>query len=296
MDNTLQSMIQGLNDYFSKNGCIIEPAYDFPVGAGTFYPVCFFGSLNKDDMAVAYVAPSRRPKDGRYGENPIRWQRFFQYQVLYKPPLDDIQRVYLNSLSAIGIPINKHDIRFVEDDWESPSLGATGLGWQVWLDGIEISQFTYFQRMGGQKLDRITVELTYGLERIAIFLQGAKSMKDISLNEGFKYGSTYLQMEKENCKFNFEEADIDLLRQHYLLWKVEARRLLGKRLLYPAYDLLLCQSHYFNILDARGALGVKERQGFIQEIRGLARDIAEAYLKGLKEEEGIVDLAEFQEV
>ncbi|MBN1231936.1 MAG: glycine--tRNA ligase subunit alpha [Candidatus Coatesbacteria bacterium] len=276
---SLQELIEGLNRFWVLNGCFIEQPYDFPAGAGTFHPSCFFGSLNNKDISVSYVAPSRRPKDGRYGENPNRWQRYFQYQVLIKPPPEDIQQLYFKSLASVGIPVYEHDIRFVEDDWESPTLGATGLGWQVWLDGIEISQFTYFQKMGGQKLNKVSVEITYGLERISMFQQEVSDIKHINWSDKFIYGAINLDMEKDNCRFNFIEADIESLKAHYSLWKKDTTILIDKDLLYPAYDNLLCLSHYFNILDARGVLGIKERQGYIQEIRELAKGIATQYIK-----------------
>ncbi len=277
--STFQGLIQALNDYWSKQNCLILQPYDLEVGAGTFSPHTFLRALGPEPWKGAYVEPSRRPTDGRYGENPLRTQHYYQYQVILKPIPENSQKLYLDSLKAVGIPIHLHDIRFVEDDWESPTLGAWGLGWEVWLDSLEITQFTYFQQCGGIDLEVPCCEITYGLERIAMFLQGKNSIFDIKWNETETYGDIHLEGEKQWSRYNFEEASIDLLMRYFNEAEEEARRLFEKDLVLPAYDLCLKASHFFNLLDARGAISVTERPRYIARVRSLARVAAEGYLK-----------------
>ena len=277
-----QELIQQLNDYWAGLGCLIVQPYDVESGAGTFSPHTFLRAQGPEPWKAAYVAPSRRPTDGRYGENPHRLQHYYQYQVLLKPPAPNIQQLYVKSLEACGIKPLSHDLRFVEDDWESPTLGAWGLGWEVWLDSLEVTQFTYFQQCGGVDLDPISCEITYGLERLAMFLQGKDSVFDIEWNEDVTYGEVHLQDEKEFSRFNFEAASIDLYRRHFEEYQVEADQLLKKGLVLPAYDLCLKTSHVFNLLDARGAVSVNERPRAIGRVRVLARACAEGYLVSRK--------------
>ncbi len=281
MQNKLsfQQIIFSLQKFWAENGCIIRQPYDVEMGAGTFHPATFFGSLSSKPTKVAYVQPSRRPKDGRYGENPNRLQYYYQFQVLIKPSPDNIQELYLKSLEAIGTPIKEHDIRFVEDDWESPTLGAVGLGWEVWLDGMEISQFTYFQQIAGIELKAIPVELTYGLERIAMYIQQVDDFKDIKWNENVKYGEIYTQNEKEVSEFNFNAANLELLFTSFDKYEDEAKHQIKIGLIYPGYDYLLKCSHIFNLLDARGAISVTERAIYIKRIRNLAKSCAKIYLE-----------------
>jgi glycyl-tRNA synthetase alpha chain len=253
------------------------------VGAGTFNPATFLRCLGPEPWRVAYVEPSRRPKDGRYGENPIRMQQFLQYQVLLKPAPDDVLDVYFASLEALGIRLREHDVRLVEDDWESPTLGAAGLGWEVWIDGMEITQFTYFQQAGGIELEVVSAEITYGLGRLATFLQGVDSFFELDWAPGIKFGEVQRQFEVEFSKFNFEEADIELHRRLFDTYELEARRLLEGRLLAPAYDYVLKCSHAFNVLDARGAISVTERTGYIARVRRLARKAALLYMEQREE-------------
>ena len=241
------------------------------MGAGTFNPSTFFRVLGPEPYRAAYVEPSRRPTDGRYGENPNRLQHYYQYQVILKPSPDDVQAVYLESLASLGIDLRKHDIRFVEDDWESPTLGAWGLGWEVWLDGMEITQFTYFQQAGGLDLSPVTVELTYGLERIAMYLQDIDNVFDLKWNDRICYGDVHLETEKQFSRYNFEESNKKRLFQWFDMYEEEAKSLIEKDLVYPAYDYALKCSHAFNLLDARGAISVTERTGFIARVRKLAR-------------------------
>jgi len=276
---TFQELIQTLNSYWSKQGCLILQPYDLEVGAGTFSPHTFLRALGPEPWRAAYVEPSRRPTDGRYGENPLRTQHYYQYQVILKPTPQDSQELYLDSLRAVGIPVDLHDIRFVEDDWESPTLGAWGLGWEVWLDSLEITQFTYFQQCGGIDLDLASCEITYGLERIAMFLQGKRSIFDLDWNGSENYGDVHLEGERQWSRYNFEEAPIDLLSRYFGEYEEEAKRLLEKDLVLPAYDLCLKASHTFNLLDARGAISVTERPRYIGRVRALARASAEGYLK-----------------
>lgn len=274
-----QDIIINLQQYWAKQGCIICQPYDMEKGAGTFNPMTFLRVLGPEPWKVAYVEPSRRPTDGRYGENPNRLQHYYQFQVILKPSPDDIQDIYLNSLKKLGIDPLKHDIRFVEDDWESPTLGAWGLGWEVWLDGMEITQFTYFQQAGGIELKPVSGELTYGLERIAMYLQGVDSIFDIEWTKGTKYGDVHHRGEVEYSIYNFEVADTEMLFKLFDMYEKEAQRLLEKSLVLPAYDYCLKSSHTFNLLDARGAISVAERTRFIARVRDIARRCAEGYLK-----------------
>ena len=280
-----QNVILALEQYWSSRGCAIHQPYDIEVGAGTFNPSTFFRVLGPEPYRAAYVEPSRRPTDGRYGENPNRLQHYYQYQVILKPSPEDAQELYLQSLMALGIDPMKHDIRFVEDDWESPTLGAWGLGWEVWLDGMEITQFTYFQQVGGIDLAPVTAELTYGLERITMYLQNVDNVYDLKWNDHLKYGDVHLETEKQFSRYNFEESSKDRLFQWFDMYEQEAAGLLEKGLVYPAYDYTLKCSHAFNLLDARGAISVTERTGFIGRVRKLARLCAEGYV-GQREEAG----------
>jgi glycyl-tRNA synthetase alpha chain len=280
---TFQELVLGLERFFADLGCVIQQPYDIEVGAGTSNPATFLRVLGPEPWNVAYVEPSRRPTDGRYGENPNRLQHYYQYQVIMKPSPDNIQDIYLDSLRSVGINPLKHDIRFVEDDWESPTLGAWGLGWEVWLDGLEITQFTYFQQAGGIDLKPISAELTYGIERIAMFLQGVNSVYDLTWVKGVTYGDVHHKGEVEWSVHNFDEADVPLQLQLFDQYEKESLRLIQKGLVLPAYDYCLKCSHTFNILDARGAIGVTERTGFIGRVRNMARRCAEGYLKQREE-------------
>ncbi len=272
-----QDLIFNLQKYWAKKGCIIAQPYDLEKGAATFSHSTFFRCLGKNPWKVAYIEPCRRPKDGRYGENPNRLQHYYQYQVILKPSPCNIQELYLNSLEAIGIKIKEHDVKFNEDDWESPTLGASGLGWQVWLDGLEITQFTYFQQMAGIELDPISVELTYGLERIAMYIQNVKSVFDLKWNKDLTYGDIFLRNEKEFSAYNFEYADINMLLDVFNKFYNEGLALIDKNLPVPAYDYVLKISHIFNILDARHAISISERPSFIKKVRDLAKLCAEKY-------------------
>jgi len=275
----LQDVIMKLNDFWASKGCLLEQPYDMEVGAGTFHPATFFGSLRKGPWKVAYVQPSRRPTDGRYGENPNRLQRYFQYQVIIKPSPENSQELYLESLEYLGINLKEHDIRFVEDNWESPTLGAWGVGWEVWLDGMEITQFTYFQQIGGISLKDIPLEITYGLERIAMYLQGVDNVYEVQWNENVKYGDVFLENEREFSVFNFEEANVGLLFRHFDEYEKEFYRLVEKNLYLPAYDYILKCSHTFNLLDARGAISVSQRQTYVKRIQAMARKVARVFLE-----------------
>ena len=280
---TFQDTILNLQKYWSKHGCIILQPYDMEVGAGTFHPATTLRSLGPKPWKAAYVQPSRRPTDGRYGENPNRLQHYYQFQVIIKPSPDNIKAIYLKSLSSIGIDVKKHDIRFVEDDWESPTLGASGLGWEVWCNGMEITQFTYFQQMAGQDCKPIPVELTYGLERLCMFIQGKKNVFDLDWNnDGIQYKDIYLQSEKEFSAYNFEHANTTLLLESFSSAEKECKSLLEKNLSLPAYDHCLKASHIFNLLDARGVIGVAERTGYINRIRELAKSSALTWLSNQK--------------
>jgi len=274
-----QEIIFALEKFWSRKGCLIVQPYDLEKGAGTFNPATFLRALGPKPWKAAYVEPSRRPTDGRYGENPNRLQHYYQYQVIMKPAPANIQQLYLSSLTAIGLNLKQHDIRFVEDDWESPTLGAWGLGWEVWLDGMEITQFTYFQQIGGFELNPISVELTYGLERLATYSQKKNSVYDILWNKDTTYGEVHLEDEKQFSRYNFEEANVELLQRHFTDWEKEALSLLDKKLVLPAYDCVMKCSHLFNLLDARGAISVTERISYISRVRNLAHRAAEQYIE-----------------
>jgi glycyl-tRNA synthetase alpha chain len=275
---TFQELILALERFWADRDCLIVQPYDIEVGAGTFNPATFLRVLGPEPWNVAYVEPSRRPTDGRYGENPNRLQRFYQYQVIMKPAPLEIQDIYLDSLAQIGLGPKDHDIRFVEDDWESPTLGAWGLGWEVWCDGMEITQFTYFQQAGGFDLKPIPVEITYGLERIAMYLQGVDSVYDLEWTNGITYGEVHHIDEVEFSKYNFELADIEMLQQTFDMYEKECKRLIDEGKALPAYDYCLKCSHTFNLLDARGAISVTERTRYIGRVRMLARICAEGYV------------------
>ena len=276
---TFQELILSLQKFWSEQGCVIQQPYDIEVGAGTFNPATFLRVIGPEPWNVAYVEPSRRPTDGRYGENPNRLQHYYQYQVIMKPSPFDIQDLYLKSLKSFGIDPLDHDIRFVEDDWESPTLGAWGLGWEVWLDGMEITQFTYFQQAGGIDLKPVSVEITYGIERIAMYLQGIDNVYDLEWTKGIKYGDVHHRGEVEFSKYNFEESDPEMLFKLFDMYEHESSRVIEKGLILPAYDYCLKCSHTFNLLQARGAISITERTGYIARVRTLARAVAEAYLK-----------------
>jgi len=278
-----QKLIMELQRFWAERGCLIVQPYDVEVGAGTFHPATFLRVLGPEPWKAAYVEPSRRPTDGRYGENPNRLQHYYQFQVILKPAPPDVQDLYLESLKWIGIDPLEHDIRFVEDDWESPTLGAWGLGWEVWLDGMEITQFTYFQQAGGFDLDPISVEITYGLERIAMYLQGVDNVFELIWSDGITYGEIHHQGEVEWSYYNFQEAHLPMLFQLFEEFEAECKRLIEKGLVLPAYDYCLKCSHTFNLLDARGALSVAERTRYILRVRELAKMCAEKYLKKREE-------------
>jgi len=275
---TFDEIIMKLEGFWSQQGCLILQPYDVEKGAGTFNPATFLRCLGPKPWACAYVEPSRRPKDARYGENPNRLGKHYQYQVIIKPAPADIQKIYLESLKKLAIDSRQHDIRFIEDDWESPTLGAWGLGWEVWLDGLEITQFTYFQQIGGIDLDPISVELTYGLERIAMYIQKKDSVFDVEWSRGVTYGDIRLQDEKEFSKYGFEDLDIETQFKLFTIYESECEKLLDKKLVLPAYDYVMKCSHTFNLLDACGAISVSERTGYIARVRNLARRVAKLYL------------------
>ncbi len=279
---TFEELIQSLDKYWQSRGCLLLQPYDMEVGAGTFHPATFLRSLGPDPWKVAYVQPSRRPTDGRYGENPNRLQHYYQYQVILKPSPDDIQQLYLSSLEVFGLDLEDHDVRFVEDDWESPTLGAWGLGWEVWLDGMEITQFTYFQQVGGVDVSPVSVEITYGLERIAMYLQQVESVYDLAWNSQVKYGEVHLRDEVEFSRYNFEGADVPRLKEMFDAYEAESNSLIAQGLVLPAYDQCLKCSHTFNLLDARGAISVAERTAYIARVRKLARAVAEGYALSLE--------------
>jgi glycyl-tRNA synthetase alpha chain len=289
---SFQDLILTLHQYWGEKGCVILQPYDMEVGAGTFHPATTLRSVGPRPWAAAYVQPSRRPKDGRYGENPNRLQHYYQYQVIIKPSPPDLQELYLGSLEAIGIDRSLHDIRFVEDDWESPTLGAWGLGWEVWCDGMEVSQFTYFQQVGGLDCHPVSGELTYGLERLAMYVQGVDNVYDLNFNgreagDGrITYGDVFLQAEQEYSRFNFEHANTEALHQHFIDAETECKALLAAgdkesrhELALPAYDQCIKASHTFNLLDARGVISVTERQAYILRVRELAKGCCEAWSK-----------------
>ena len=276
---SFQDIIMNLQKFWGKYCCVILQPYDIEVGAGTFHPATTLRSLGPKPWKAAYVQPSRRPTDGRYGENPNRLQHYYQFQVIIKPSPKDIKQTYLRSLAAIGIDTKKHDIRFVEDDWESPTLGAAGLGWEVWCDGMEVTQFTYFQQMTGIECKPVSVELTYGLERLCMFVQGKNNVFDLDWNnDGVKYKEVFFQAEKEFSAYNFEHANTETLLKNFEFAEAECKSLLEKKLALPAYDQCLKASHIFNLLDARGVIGVAERTGYINRIRDLAKGSGTAWL------------------
>jgi glycyl-tRNA synthetase alpha chain len=277
-----QDVILNLIKFWTQNGCLLWQPYDIEVGAGTFNPATFLRSLGPKPWNVVYVEPSRRPTDGRYGENPNRLQHYYQLQVILKPTIDRVQEIYLNSLESLGIKPLEHDIRFVEDDWESPTLGAWGVGWEVWLDGMEITQFTYFQQVGGIDLELIPCEITYGLERIAMYLQGIDSVYDLNWDGKYTYGDVYHENEVQFSKYNFEYANVDMLFKLFSMYEEECKRLIENNLVLPAYDYCLKCSHTFNLLDARGAISVSERTSYIGRVRNLAKLCAGNYLNLIK--------------
>lgn len=278
-----QEIIMRLETFWAKQGCLIQQPYDVEKGAGTMNPATFFRALGPEPWNAAYVEPSRRPADGRYGENPNRLYQHWQYQVVMKPSPENIQELYLESLAALGINPAEHDIRFVEDNWEAPTLSAWGLGWEVWLDGMEITQFTYFQQMGGYDVKPVMVEITYGLERLASYIQEKENVFDIIWTSDIKYGDVFKKAEYEHSKYSFEEADVTLLFNLFDLYEKEAKRLLEKGLALPAYDYALKCSHTFNVLEARNAISVTQRTTFIARVRNLAREIAALYLNQREE-------------
>lgn len=297
-----QDLLSKLSEFWAKKGCAVLQPYDLEVGAGTFHPATFFGVLGSKPWSVAYVQPTRRPTDGRYGDNPLRTQHYYQYQVILKPSPDTAQDLYIESLKYVGLDFKKHDLRFVQDDWESPTLGAAGLGWEVWLDSLEVTQFTYFQQMAGFALTPIACEITYGLERIAMFLQNKKDMFDLDWSKNLKYGELRKKYEIEYCSYNFENSDTAMLLKLFETYESEAKRLLvndapkgdvssenpesnisrlGRRsvtLILPAYEFTLKTSHVFNMLDARGAVSVNERPTYIARVRALAKKCAQSYM------------------
>jgi glycyl-tRNA synthetase alpha chain len=273
-----QEIVFILEQFWASQGCVIEQPYDIEVGAGTFHPATFFRVLGPEPWRVAYVQPSRRPTDGRYGQNPNRLQHYYQYQVILKPSPLGVQELYLKSLEMLGITLKEHDIRFVEDDWESPTLGAWGLGWEVWLDGMEVTQFTYFQQVGGINLNPISAELTYGLERLALYLQGINNVFRIRWNPDITYGDINFQTEVEGSKYNFEWANVEILKELFQSFEKEGEGLLEAEMVLPGYEYCLKCSHIFNLLEARGAISVTERAQYIARVRRLARMAAKAYL------------------
>jgi glycyl-tRNA synthetase alpha chain len=278
--NSFQALILRLQNFWANQGCVILQPYDVEMGAGTFHPATTLRALGPRPWRAAYVQPSRRPSDGRYGENPNRLQHYYQFQVILKPAPKDSQDIYLASLEALGIDAHRHDIRFVEDDWESPTLGAWGLGWEVWLDGMEVTQFTYFQQVGGIECDPVSTELTYGLERLAMYVQGVENVYDLDYNgQGVKYGDVFKRAEREFSAYNFEFADIALLFRHFADAETECKALLDRRLALPAYDQCIKASHAFNLLDARGAISVTERAAYIGRVRALAKSCCETWLQ-----------------
>ncbi len=278
-DTSFQSLILKLHSYWAQQGCVILQPYDMEVGAGTFHPATTLRALGPDPWKAAYVQPSRRPTDGRYGENPNRLQHYYQYQTILKPSPANSQDLYLDSLRELGIDPDYHDIRFVEDDWESPTLGAAGLGWEVWCDGMEVTQFTYFQQVGGIECHPVAVELTYGLERLAMYIQGVENVYDLDFNGlGVSYGEVFLRAEKEFSAYNFEHADTEKLFRQFDFAEAECHAMLAQKLALPAYDQCIKASHVFNLLDARNAISVTERATYIGRVRALAKGSCEAWL------------------
>jgi len=276
---TFQQLILQLNAFWDRQGCVLLQPYDMEVGAGTFHTATFLRAIGPEPWNAAYVQPSRRPKDGRYGENPNRLQHYYQYQVVLKPSPLNIQELYLDSLTSLGIDPREHDIRFVEDDWESPTLGAWGLGWEVWLDGMEVTQFTYFQEVGSLVCKPVLGEITYGLERLAMYLQGKESVYDLVWTPGVTYGDVYHQNEVEQSRYNFELSSTEMLLRHFSEYEAEAKRLMQAQCVLPAYEMVMKCSHTFNLLDARGAISVTERAAYIGRVRALARAVAQAYFE-----------------
>ena len=274
-----QDVILALQTYWAKKGCVISQSLDLEVGAGTFHPTTLLKSLGPEPWKVAYVQPSRRPTDGRYGDNPMRLQHYYQFQVILKPSPADVQALYLESLKVLGVDPMDHDIRFVEDDWESPTLGASGLGWEVWLDGMEVTQFTYFQMAGSIEVKPVSVEITYGLERICMYLQGVDNVFDLKWNDTVTYRDMFHQNEVEQSTYNFEKADVAMLLSLFTSYEAEAKRIVAEKLVLPAYECCIKCSHLFNLLDARGAISVTERTGYIGRIRTLARLCSQAYIE-----------------
>ncbi len=278
---SFQGLILALQSYWAAEGCVLLQPYDMEVGAGTFHPATTLRALGPESWRCAYVQPSRRPADGRYGENPNRLQHYYQFQVILKPSPPDSQQLYLNSLRTLGIDAALHDIRFVEDDWESPTLGAAGLGWEVWCDGMEVTQFTYFQQVGGIECDPVAVELTYGLERLAMYIQGVENVYDLDFNgRGVSYGDVFLRGEREFSAYNFEAANTENLFRQFAFAEAECGALLVRDLALPAYDQCIKASHLFNLLDARGVISVTERAAYIGRVRALAKGCCEGWLKG----------------
>jgi glycyl-tRNA synthetase alpha chain len=274
-----QDIVATLNNFWSDHGCVIAQPYDTEKGAGTMSHQTFLRAIGPEPWSVAYIEPCRRPTDGRYGENPNRFQHYYQYQVLIKPSPDNIQEIYIDSLKVLGIDAEEHDIRFVEDNWESPTLGAWGVGWEVWLDGMEVTQFTYFQQCGGIDCRPVSIEITYGLERLTMYLQNVDAFNKIQWNDRLSYGDIFLQSEIEQCAYNFEASDPDLLFSLFNLYEKEATQLIDRGLVMPSLDYVLKCSHSFNLLDARGVIAVTERTRYIGRIRNLARKVAHLYLE-----------------
>ncbi len=274
---SFQEIILRLQNFWGSQGCVLLQPYDIEVGAGTFHTATFLRALGPEPWKAAYVQPSRRPKDGRYGENPNRLQHYYQYQVVLKPSPENIQELYLDSLRSLGINTAEHDIRFVEDDWESPTLGAWGLGWEVWLNGMEVTQFTYFQEVGSLVCRPVLGEITYGIERLAMYLQGVENVFDLVWTPGVTYGDVYHQNEVEQSKYNFEHSDVEWLFAQFGKFESEAKRLMGLGLPLPGFEMVMKCSHTFNLLDARGAISVTERAAYIGRVRALAREVAQAY-------------------
>ena len=279
MSNNFQNLILKLQQFWAENGCVILQPLDMEVGAGTFHPATTLRALGPDHWNAAYVQPSRRPKDGRYGENPNRLGHYYQFQVILKPSPDNIQELYLESLYHLGIDKKNHDIRFVEDDWESPTLGAWGLGWEVWCDGMEVSQFTYFQQVGGIECKPVSGELTYGLERLAMYIQGVENVYDLQYSDDQTYGDVFLRQEKEHSAYNLELANTDMLLKHFEEAEAECKACLEANLAIPAYEQCIKASHIFNLLDARGVIGVTERANYILRVRDLAKASCEKYIE-----------------
>jgi glycyl-tRNA synthetase alpha chain len=279
-----QDMIARLERYWGDYGCVLMQPYHTELGAGTMNPATFLRCLGRKPWKTAYVEPSIRPTDGRYGENPFRFQQFFQYQVVVKPAPPDILDVYFGSLEAIGVDLTKHDVRLVEDDWEAPTLGAWGLGWEVWVDGMEVTQWTYFQQLGGFDVELVPAEITYGTERLAMFIQGKRAAFELEWAPGVTWGDVYREAEREWSAYNFEEAPVDVLMRRFEEHEAECRQLLARRLPLPAYDQVLKASHTFNLLDARGAISVTERAAYIARVRNLTREVAQQYLELESEE------------